>query len=437
MKFLIDGSALLFSDVITGVQRLEIEITEDCIDLWADNNANGYVAIPANNNKWLLFGAHKMANIKRLPLFFLRAFTRITSFRSLTNLVYGCLPSKQIKQIMTKYYSRKTRHLILLPGLFWSVLVLACAIPYVLLFLAPKYWKPEKDDAIVVLYSNWGDDVRRQNYDVLRDLGARVYHFVHDVIPIDFPEFFTEEHVAIYKESLSKALLPADGFITNSAYTSAALKIAAIKHYDINIDALPTCEIPITKTTLPSEFSIKEVRKEFQTLTEMDDLYLVVGTIEPRKNHHYILDAFDLLWNEGINTTLILVGKTGWHNSDIIDRIEQHKMYGKTLFWFNDVTDNELVFLYKNVQAIIMASIVEGFGLPIIEAQRFGCKTLLSEIPVFREVGGNSLFFDLNAPQSLGQLIKGKEINLLDNVNIKHSDEEQSIAFCITKFISQ
>ena len=69
------------------------------------------------------------------------------------------------------------------------------------------------------------------------------------------------------------------------------------------------------------------------------------------------------------------------------------------------MSDVELVYLYQNVEAIIMASIVEGFGLPIIEAQKLGCKTLLSDIPVFKEVGGNSLYFDLSNLGELSELI--------------------------------
>ena len=435
MKYLIDGSAFVFSDVITGVQRLEIEITQSCLEYWADTLKEGYLAIPRNGDEWSLLPARKVVNLKGFEKFMLDTYARLLCFRSLTNLVHGSLPSLKLKNLMSKYYSKRTRHLILFPGLIWAGFILLLALPYVILYLKPQKWRIKKNDALVVMYSNWGDDIRRQNYEKSRTSGARVYHFVHDVIPLDYPQFFTSNHVQIYKDSLLNTLKPADGFITNSAYTSSALKAAAQKYYNIDINALPTCEIPINKTTLPTSVTLNEVREKLKSLAAEPHIYLVVGTIEPRKNHHYILDAFELVWKDDPSIPLILVGKQGWNNADIIERICKHKMYGKSLYWFNDASDNELVYLYKNVSGIIMASIVEGFGLPIIEAQTLGCKTILSDIPVFREVGGNSLFFDLSKANSLSEIIQDNMVNTSTEHTFDLRDGQPSISSCITQFM--
>ena len=118
-------------------------------------------------------------------------------------------------------------------------------------------------------------------------------------------------------------------------------------------------------------------------------VFLMVGTLEPRKNHAYVLDAFEELWRCGENISLCIIGKVGWKCSDIIDRIYTHGQFGKSLFYFYDAVDEELAFCYENCEAVIFASVTEGFGLPLVEAMSFGRSVLVSDIPVFREIGEN------------------------------------------------
>ena len=73
---------------------------------------------------------------------------------------------------------------------------------------------------------------------------------------------------------------------------------------------------------------------------------------------------------------------------------------------FNNLSDTELDYCYKNSKALVNPSLVEGFGLPLVEALHKGLPVLASDIPVFREVGEDfCTYFDLDSPNSLADII--------------------------------
>jgi alpha-1,2-rhamnosyltransferase len=131
-----------------------------------------------------------------------------------------------------------------------------------------------------------------------------------------------------------------------------------------------------------------------------------VGTIEVRKNHQYLLDAFDLVWQQCPDAVLCIIGKIGWLSEHVIDRIKNHPLYKKNLFMFNNVSDFELDYYYKHSKALIWPSLAEGFGLPIIEALNQGLPVLASDISINRETGKDfCTYFDIHDPASLAKMI--------------------------------
>ncbi|MCF0253570.1 MAG: glycosyltransferase family 4 protein [Duodenibacillus sp.] len=117
--------------------------------------------------------------------------------------------------------------------------------------------------------------------------------------------------------------------------------------------------------------------------------YIQVSTIEPRKGYRQLLDAFDLLWSEGSELCLVIVGRRGWLVSDLCRRIKRHPQLGRKLFWLSGVSDGLLAALYENARGVIFASESEGFGLSAAEGAFYRKPLLLRDIPVFREVAGD------------------------------------------------
>ena len=119
------------------------------------------------------------------------------------------------------------------------------------------------------------------------------------------------------------------------------------------------------------------------------ELFLMVGTIEPRKGHDEILTMMEILWAD-INTKdlkIIFVGKRGWEVTALINRIKKHRKNGKQLFWLENCSDEYLIELYKGSAGLIAASKAEGYSLPIVESQNFDLPVFARDIPIYREIG--------------------------------------------------
>lgn len=135
--------------------------------------------------------------------------------------------------------------------------------------------------------------------------------------------------------------------------------------------------------------------------------FLLVGTLEPRKGHQIALEAFDRLWRSGVDARLVFIGRRGWHLDAVIEDIRSHAELGRRLFWFDAAGDIDLAYAYDHCAAALAPSYAEGFGLPIAEAAWRDKPALCSDIPVFREIGGDgALYFRVNDSDALAQLVR-------------------------------
>ncbi|BEV54087.1 glycosyltransferase [Burkholderia contaminans] len=121
--------------------------------------------------------------------------------------------------------------------------------------------------------------------------------------------------------------------------------------------------------------------------------FLMVGTLEPRKGHEQVLDAFEQLWRENQDINLVIVGRQGWMVEDLVSRLRAHAEQGRHLFWLESVSDGYLEKIYGASACLIAASYGEGFGLPLIEAAQHGVAIIARDLPVFREVAGAHAFY--------------------------------------------
>lgn len=142
---------------------------------------------------------------------------------------------------------------------------------------------------------------------------------------------------------------------------------------------------------------------------------LMVGTLEPRKGYLQALEAFSLLWQQGVDANLVIVGRAGWQGlptnqqrsiPQLLERLAQHPEQGRRLFWLDGPSDEFLERVYAQVDGLLAASEDEGFGLPLIEAAQKELPILARDIPVFREVAGDhACYFHAQEPQQLADAI--------------------------------
>ena len=241
----------------------------------------------------------------------------------------------------------------------------------------------------------------------IRAKGGEIVSCIFDLIPELHPWVCHEATVPRYRAWLRRGLIESDGFIAISQTVADELADYVEQHRLPHRQGLKIgwfhcgadLHAPATRAARP---------KIAAAVAGDAPVFLIVGTIEPRKGHRVALAAFERLWADGVAARLVVVGRRGWFEEAIVAAIGGHAENGAQLFWFDDVDDPELSFLYDHAAALVFPSYAEGFGLPIVEAARRGLPTICSDIPVFREVGRTgAIYFAVNDPDALAETLRG------------------------------
>ena len=121
---------------------------------------------------------------------------------------------------------------------------------------------------------------------------------------------------------------------------------------------------------------------------------LAVGTIQPRKNYHRLVEAYARVLRDGQQSLppLLIVGRPGWQFEDVMDLPRKLEIEGRVLF-AGHLEDAEVALLMRASLLLAAVSTGEGFGLPLVEAMYSGLPLLASDIPPFREVAGTAALF--------------------------------------------
>ncbi|MBY8823051.1 glycosyltransferase family 4 protein [Sphingomonas colocasiae] len=239
--------------------------------------------------------------------------------------------------------------------------------------------------------------------------GGQLWFLVHDLLPLQRPDWFSRNTGLRYKAWLDVLAGLADGFLCNSHQTETDLRQALNERYGLT-DGYRTNVIPMGSNILES-LTVASAGKGADIAPRFDvavPYFLMVGTLEPRKGHEDILLAFDALWRLGARENLVLVGRQGWQVAPLVEWIGSHREHGARLFWFDDVGDQELVEIYKGCAGVIIASHAEGFGLPLIEALNNDKPVLARDLAVFRphEIHGVRYFPADAGTQDLAENIR-------------------------------
>ncbi len=219
----------------------------------------------------------------------------------------------------------------------------------------------------------------------LRDAGIRRAVLVHDVMPVLYPEWFTEKHIRVFTDWLIAHLTTSELFLTNSRRTANDLRSAATA---LGIGP----DLDIRPVPLGADYLVDEP-EPVEELVDGRLYVLVVGTLEPRKNQGVVLDAMERLWDQGSELDLVLVGKEGWLVDRLVQRLRRHPRRGGQLHWLGGVDDRQLAWLYDNAFVTVAPSIYEGLGVPVLEALGHGCATISSNGGAQPEAAGDAAEF--------------------------------------------
>jgi glycosyltransferase involved in cell wall biosynthesis len=203
---------------------------------------------------------------------------------------------------------------------------------------------------------------------------ARFVCLLHDLIPLELPQYTRPEQTVRHRRRLATVAALADAVIANSAATRAAL----LQHLGRRERQFPIIVAPLGLDLTP----------EPQRANPGEPAYFIcVGTLEARKNHALLLDVWQRLAAERGERAprLVLIGRHGWGGDRLSDRLA-----GLNSFVIErpDLPDTAMIALLRGARALLLPSIAEGFGLPVIEALAHGVPVLCSDLPALRESGG-------------------------------------------------
>lgn len=208
---------------------------------------------------------------------------------------------------------------------------------------------------------------------------ARFLCLVHDLIPIEYPEYARANGAALHQRRIETITALADGLIVNSSATGDSLR--------------PWLER--TGRTVPMQVALlgtHQIPEPARPITVPAEPYFIcVGTIEPRKNHLLLLNLWRALAGklppEAI-PRLIVVGRRGWENEQVIDMLERSPGLRGHVEELNGCSDRHMQALVRGARALLLPSFAEGYGMPVTEALSVGTPVICSDLSALREAGG-------------------------------------------------
>lgn len=258
-------------------------------------------------------------------------------------------------------------------------------------------------DVFFDLDGNWSLSMKRSVLlPKLKNNGVKLVVYIYDLIPITHPQFCHGNTVNNFISYVGAYLQYADLIMASTESTLDAIRSLE--------DQLGLPHVPSYATWLGADFMIKkgedeEVDQEAVQAAEAGSYVLMVGTIEPRKNHSYILKAFEkYLFAKNLN--LIFAGRIGWNMDAFMDALDSHPQKDKRLFHLVNMNDASIDYLYQHAFCVAFPTYNEGFGLPMIEAFERGIPVIAADIPVLREVAGDTArYCDIKSEESFAEAV--------------------------------
>jgi glycosyltransferase involved in cell wall biosynthesis len=201
---------------------------------------------------------------------------------------------------------------------------------------------------------------------------------VHDLIPITHPEFCRDSEDKRHAARMKNVLKTAAGIVTNSQSTLEALSRFA----DLSGYAMPPAVAALPGGGLVSQPPGPRPLAQ--------PYFIMLGTIEPRKNHWLVLQ----LWRQLIQLhgsaapRLVVIGQRGWECENVVDLLERSEPLRGFVFERSGYSDAEVITYLQHAQALLFPSFAEGCGLPVIEALNRRVPVIASNLPVFLEIAG-------------------------------------------------
>lgn len=224
-------------------------------------------------------------------------------------------------------------------------------------------------------HPNYGAEVARRS--------LKPIFFLHDLIPISHPEYCRAGEAERHHRRLETMLSVGKGLIVNSSATRDEL-LAYASERGV---AVPPCAVALlAPARLPEPNRDRPMAKPY---------FVVLGTIEPRKNHSLLLHVWRQLVAElgEAAPQLVVIGQRGWECEQVVDLLDRCSALQGHVTELSRCNDRDLATWLGHAQALLFPSFIEGFGMPLVEALMHRVPVIATDLPVFREIAGEIPFY--------------------------------------------
>ncbi|AOI77800.1 MULTISPECIES: glycosyltransferase family 4 protein [unclassified Burkholderia] len=244
--------------------------------------------------------------------------------------------------------------------------------------LLNRFNRDRFERAILLHTSHNGMEFPRY-YRTMRALNARPVFMVHDLIPLTHAEYCRPGVDATHRLRIRTALKHASGLIANSHATLDELAIEA-RRAGLSLPPSVVAHLaPAVSHYAPAP-------------PPLDAPYFVMlGTIEPRKNHWFVLHLWRRL-AERLGTAaprLVIIGRRGWECENVVDMLERCAELRGLVHEESNCSDERLHALLQHARALLFPSFVEGYGLPLVEALMLRVPVIASNLAIFHEIAAD------------------------------------------------
>lgn len=207
---------------------------------------------------------------------------------------------------------------------------------------------------------------------------------VYDAVPWLYPETTTNGMKYYYKPILTSFIKRKNSMILTIS-NSAANDI--INAFSLREERVRKIHIGVSNRFVKS--SSQQIGEALDKLNINGKYILAIGTLEPRKNLVNLVKAFTHI-SKQINANLLIVGRKGWEKELSIPASLEDRII-TTGF----ISDDDMIHILSGAEMLVFPSIYEGFGLPVIEAQRCEVPTIVSNCSSLPEITSQtSMYFD-------------------------------------------
>jgi glycosyltransferase involved in cell wall biosynthesis len=223
-------------------------------------------------------------------------------------------------------------------------------------------------------------EIQLSRYKLVRKSSVHIIR-LHDLFPITHPEWFRFRTRVLFKRSIERATSRKNTiFYCNSKYTKDSL-LRMFPNSDFQTYILP-CSFNLTNIN-----KCGKCQGCLLTKKDLERFVLMVGTVEPRKNYQMLMES-----RSKISGNIFIVGRYGWKQRNL-KKVLLNLQPSENVKWIKNCCDASLINLYMHAKVFLSTSIEEGFNIPALEAQHFGCKLLLSSNSVHKELYSERAFF--------------------------------------------